>query len=156
MTAEHYADVARTTARAERLKRALIVLTTILVTAVLVLIVVVLLAVRSTQQTGSPTIKALTAQGDRIETLAEDAKTAATASQALTAFLADCLNPEGECAKQGRRDELESRAAIREITEYAVTCADQAGEQTAGEIRRCINREIAAARSGRAPTTEEN
>lgn len=147
--------VAHAVARAERIKRALILLTAVFVTVALVLIVAVLLAVRSTQQTGSPTIKALTEQGDRIEALAEDAKTAATSSQALTAFLADCLNPEGECAKQGRADELESRAAIRQITEYAVTCADQLGEQTSAEIRRCINREIRDHRGSTNPPTEE-
>jgi hypothetical protein len=139
---EHDREVARTVARAELVKRVLIVVTTFLVIAVLGFVVAVLFAVRSTQQEGSPTIKALTAQGDRIEALAEDAKTAATESQALTAFLADCLNPEGACAKRGQQEEERNRQAIREITEYAVTCADQDGEQTSSEIRRCINEKI--------------
>lgn len=119
------AAVAQQVARAELMKRVLIVITTILVTAVLFLILVVLsavrdtlTAVRSTQETGSPVLKAIQDQQDDIEDAAESAVS-------TNELLLGCFDPKSQCAKQTAVREAERAGAYNAAVIATQFCADQ-------------------------------
>lgn len=107
------------TARAELVKRVLIAVTALMVAAAIVIMLVavyrigdVLTAVRETQQSGSPAVKAATRA-------AESAKTAAEASTETNDQILDCLNPTGECFKESQR----RTADFGRLQVLAVVCA---------------------------------
>jgi hypothetical protein len=131
--------VVRQVARAERMKRVLIVAIAFLVTIALVLIVWLIAEVRSTQQTGSPTLRAIAEQQDDIER-------AANASSSLNDAALDCLTPGGKCYRESRRRSAETIASVAEITYYAAVCADRPGSQSLRAIRICVADLITAAR----------
>lgn len=129
-------------ARAELVKRVLIVATVILVSVVLMILLWVVALIRSTQQTGSPTLRAIAAQQDDIER-GTDAATA-TNDQIL-----DCLTPGGTCYEQVRTNSANTITSINEVTAYAAVCADRPGAQSLADIRLCIADLIAAANPSR-------
>lgn len=120
MTHDH--EVAAKVARAELVKRVLIVVTAFMVGTVLLGMFVLLDEVRSTQQTGSPTLKAIAAQQDDIEV-------AAKAGADVNATLADCLTPGGEC--------YERSAERQALIYYVLVCQDAPGQQTLKQLQVC-------------------
>lgn len=131
-------QVANKVARAELWKRILIVAITVLVTVVLVVLLWVVGLIRATQQTGSPTLRAIAAQQDDIERGTDAAID--TNDQIL-----DCLTPGGTCYEQARRNSRDTVTSINEVTAYAAVCADRPGAQSLSDIRLCIADLIAAA-----------
>jgi hypothetical protein len=118
-------------ARAELVKRLLILVTAIMVTAALVLLLVLLDQVRRTQETGTPIGRAILAQ-------ARDTKRAADNAQETNELILDCLDPKGTCYQKSQKQTGDVVASINEISQYAAVCADRPGSQSLDEIRRCI------------------
>lgn len=127
----HDTALATKVARAELVKRILIIATFAMVTVVLVLLLVVVSQIRATQQTGSPILKAVVGQN-------ADIKRAANAAQDTNEQILDCLDPAGQCYKDSQKRSSQSIASINEITYYAAVCADRPGSQTLDEIRLCV------------------
>lgn len=130
MTAPDHTLAAKV-ARAELVKRILIVVTAIMVATVLVLLLVLIGKIRATQQTGSPVLRAISAQQT-------DIKRGADAAQATNERILDCLEPAGECYQRSQQQTGDAVASINEISQYAAVCADRPGSQSLDEIRRCI------------------
>lgn len=126
-------------ARAELWKRILIVVTAVMVTAVIVLLVVVLSrvsdvvqAIRDTQQSGSPAVKAATSA-------ATSAQDAAEASQATNDQILDCLTPEGLCYQRGQQQTIDTLASVQRIIVLAAACAvDVTGSESVVEREAAI------------------
>lgn len=116
--AEEDRVVANKVARAELMKRILIVVTAFIVTLTLIGVVVVLNAVRDTQQEGSPTLKAITEQQDDIET-------AANASTELLELILECLEPTSECAKETAAKDAEQQGEYIAAVIAAAYCVHQ-------------------------------
>lgn len=133
----HDTALASRVARAELMKRILIVATFGMVTVVLVLILVIISQIRATQQTGSPILKAVLGQQ-------ADIKRAADNAQDTNDQILDCLDPDGQCYKESQERTGQSVASINEVTYYAAVCADRPGSQSLRDIRRCISDLIAA------------
>lgn len=130
-------QVAHRIARAELMKRALILSTAVLVTVVLIVLLWVVALIRSTQQTGSPVLQAIGRQQD-------DIGRAADAAVSTNDQILDCLTPGGKCYEQSRTNSKTTVASINEVTAYAAVCADRPGTQTLADIRLCIGTLIAA------------
>ena len=124
-------QLASRVARAELMKRVLIVVTAVMVTIVLVLLLVLIGRIRATQQTGSPVLKAILGQQ-------ADIKRAADTSQSTNEKILDCLDPGGQCYRESQQRSAQFIASINEISQYAAVCADKPGSQSLEEIRRCI------------------
>ena len=133
----HDTELATKMARAELMKRALIIATFAIAAASLVILLVIVSQIRATQQTGSPILKAVIGQQ-------EDIKRAADNAQETNEQILDCLDPAGQCYKDSRASTDETVASINEISQYAAVCADRPGSQSLEEIRRCISDLIAA------------
>lgn len=129
--------VAAKVARAELMKRVLIVVTALMVTALLVLLLTLISQVRATQQSGSPVLKAIIGQQD-------DIKAAAKASTETNDQILDCLSPQGACYAESQKRSAGFIASVNEITAYAAVCADRPGSQSLEEIRLCVADLIAA------------
>lgn len=127
----HDTALATKVARAELVKRILIIATFAMVTVVLVLLLVVVSQIRATQQTGSPILKAVVGQN-------ADIKRAANAAQDTNEQILDCLDPAGQCYKDSQARSGDAVSSINELSQYAAVCADRPGSQTLEEIRRCI------------------
>ncbi len=133
----HDTTLATKVARAELVKRILIILTFAMVTIALVLLLVIVGQIRATQQTGSPILRAVLGQQ-------EDIKRAADAAQSTNDQILDCLDPAGQCYKDSQKRSGQTVASINEITYYAAVCADRPGSQTLDEIRLCVGDLITA------------
>lgn len=96
-------------ARAELLKRVLIVVTTLLVLLCLVLLLMLIGQVRATQQNGSPAVKA--------------ARDAAQAAEATNDQILDCLQPSGECFKESQRRNAEVLGSVQRIIFLSAACS---------------------------------
>lgn len=141
-------QVAHRVARAELVKRALILATALLVIVVLIVLLWVVALIRSTQQNGSPVLQAIGRQQDGIGRAADAA--VSTNDQIL-----DCLTPGGKCYEQSRTNSKTTVASINEVTAYAAVCADRPGTQGLSAIRLCIADLIAAAdHSSNSPSPE--
>lgn len=123
MTEQELADVAKKVARAELVKRTLIVATTAIVSVVLFLQYLTLdntaattKAIRATQTTGSPLLLAI-----------QDAIDAAVATNDR---IADCLDPEGTCYRESQQRQA--------VNYYAMVCLDRDGEMDFPELRVCV------------------
>lgn len=124
-------QVAHRVARAELVKRALILTTTVLVAVLLVTQWRTVALIRSTQQTGSPVLQAIGKQNDDIQRGTE-------ASVSTNEQILDCLTPGGECFERSRTNSSNTVASINEVTAYAAVCADRPGVQSLAAIRLCI------------------
>lgn len=120
-------------ARAELLKRVLIIITAIFVAIILVLVLVTLDAIRSTQQQGSPTLRAIKEQQDDIET-------AATSASSLNQLILGCFDPESECAKETAAQEAERAGAYNAAVIAAQFCVDRKlpADYTLHELTACV------------------
>lgn len=127
-------------ARAERVKRALIILTVVLVALVLWRQQATLQAVRDTQQEGSPFLKAISDQQDDIEHAANAAQEGAQASAQLLALVLDCFDPNSKCAKDSDAQRAEQIGALQSAVVAARYCADQVlpADYTLAEITVCV------------------
>lgn len=88
-------------------------------------------AIRETQQTGSPILKAIADQQDDIEAGTD-------ASVATNKQVLDCTQPTGECYRESQKRSADVVGSINEISLYAAACADQSGVQTVEEIQSCV------------------
>lgn len=133
----HPDPLATRVARAELWKRILIVVIAVIVTALLVLNVLLLGAIRDTQQTGSPTLRAIAAQQDDIE----DAAHAATS---LNTLVLDCFDPASECAKETAAREAAQAGAYNAAVIAAQYCADRVLPEnyTLADITRCVGQRL--------------
>lgn len=120
-------------ARAERIKRILIVFIAASVTIVLMLAGLLFVRqaqtiteIRATQQEGSPSSKRIIA---------------------LSNLIAGCVTPGDTCYDDGQKrtaDAVESiTTSIGTITAITVACGDQAGQQTVTQIRACVTKQLA-------------
>lgn len=127
------AIAARRVARAELMKRVLIVVTAVLVAIVLLQQARLLGAIRDTQQTGSPTLRAISEQQDDIEA-------AARASVATNELLLGCFDPESECAKRNAAQAAEQAGAYNAAVIAAQFCVDQRlpEDYTLHELTVCV------------------
>lgn len=135
----HDTTLATKVARAELMKRVLIVVTAGMVAIVLVLLLVLISQIRATQQTGSPILRAVLGQQG-------DIKRAADAAQETNDRILDCLDPDGGCYKDSQQRSTDTVASINRIAEYAAVCADRPGSQSLQAIRLCIADFITAAK----------
>jgi hypothetical protein len=140
----HDTVLAHKVARAELMKRVLIVVTTALVIAVLVLVYLTLDAtktavgeIRATQTEGSPVLKAIADQQDDIEA-------AVKASTALNEAVLPCFDPTSECAKEGAAQEAARAGAYNAAVIAAQFCVDQVLDQnyTLEQLTRCVGNRI--------------
>lgn len=88
-------------------------------------------AIRETQQTGSPILKAIAAQQDDIEA-------GTNAAVSANKQVLDCTQPTGDCYRQSQKRSADVVGSINEISLYAAACADQSGVQTVEEIQSCV------------------
>jgi len=128
VTVEHDSWLAGRVARAERIKRILIVFIAVVVTVALGLLGVVVAKqsqtideIRATQQDGSPSSK-------RIITLTER--------------IVDCTTPGRPCYDDAQKRTAGAVGSINEITAIAVACGDQVGAQTIAQIRACVAAQV--------------
>lgn len=136
--------VATKVARAELVKRALIVVITVLVTIVLVLgyrtLTIVQTAVkeiRATQEVGSPALRAIADQQDDIEA-------AANAAVSTNELLLGCFDPTSECAKESAAREAAQQGAYIAAVVAAQYCTDQVlpPTYTPDELTICVTHQI--------------
>lgn len=124
-------------ARAELMKRVLIVVTTVMVAAALVLSLVILFQVRATQQAGSPAVKA--------------ARDAAEAARATNKQILDCLDPKGDEDSCYQRSQDQTADAVGQIGAgniLAVVCALQVPNGTPldaalEQVTNCVSAKLA-------------
>ena len=136
------ATVAVKVARAELVKRFLIVAITVLVIIVLVIgyrtlttVQTAVAEIRATQQSGSPALKAIAAQQDEIEE-------AANASTSLNKLILGCINPESKCAKETAAREAAQAGAYNAAVISAHYCTDRLlpADYTLHELTACVGR----------------
>jgi hypothetical protein len=130
--------LATAVARAELMKRVLIVITAIMVATALVLILVTLFRVgdvideiRATQQSGSPAVKAAT-------DAAESAQEAAESSKATNDQILDCLQPTGVCYQDSQQRTAALVTNFNRVVIYAAACASGPVKLTVEEIQACV------------------
>lgn len=89
--------------------------------------------IRKTQQTGSPTLVAISEQQDDIEK-------AANSSTQLLDLILDCFDPESECAKEGAADRAAQVGAYNAAVIAAHYCTDQilGPTYTLEELTTCV------------------
>lgn len=142
MSESHYDEVLATkVARAELMKRVLIVVTAVMVTVLLISQAVLISQIRATQQTGSPVLKAILGQQD-------DIKVAAKAATSTNEQILDCLDPGGKCFEESQRRSADVLAQVQLIIVLAAACAadvtgDQSVEQRQDSITACIAKRLA-------------
>lgn len=56
----------------------------------------------------------------------------------LAITIEDCVNPEGQCFKDGEERTGEVISQVSEITAMTIACADEVGTQTYKVIRACV------------------
>lgn len=128
-------QVATQVARAELVKRVLIVVISIIVTITLILMLMALDAIRSTQQKGSPTLLAIQQQQDDIEE-------AANAAVSTNELLLGCFDPDSECAKETAAREAERAGAYNAAVIATRFCADRRlpADYTLHELTVCVGK----------------
>lgn len=117
-------DLARKIARAE-LTRRLFILAALFMAAIIAGVVVwAVLAIRTTQQEGSPAVKQIIAQG-------KDQKE-------LLHTIQSCTDPKGKCYQEGQQRTADAVGSINEITIYAVVCGQRHPGAAVSVIRPCV------------------
>jgi hypothetical protein len=137
--------VAHKVARAELWKRILIVFTAFMVLVLLLALLWIAGLIRSTQQNGSPTLKALAAQNDQLAAQNEKLQRTADAAKATNEQIKDCLTPQGACFKASRDRSAQTVADIGQLSAFAAVCADRPGTQSLAELQACIQDFLTAA-----------
>lgn len=99
-----------------RLRDVVYVLVAVGVVAIVLLLVYLLVAIRQTQQSGSPAVKASTEAS-------RDAEQASKDTKSLLLQFKDCVDPAGKCFKQGQRRGTETIAGLNQISILAAGCA---------------------------------
>lgn len=110
-------------ARAEKVKRVLIVATFVLVLALLLLIVSLTGQVRNTQLEGTPTGKKLLQSAETIE---------------------DCTQANGECYERNLQRSAEVIGDLNRVIVIAASCASGPDEKTVQRIQECVINRLAA------------
>jgi len=128
MSVQHDPFLAGRVARAERIKRLLIVFIALLVTVTVVLLGLLVIRqsqtineIRATQQDGSPSSKRLIS---------------------LSNLIAGCVTPGEPCYDNGQKQTAGVVSSIGEMTAITVACGDLPGEQTVAQIRACVTEQL--------------
>lgn len=117
-------DLARKVARAELTKRLFILAAVVMAAVVTGVVVWAVLAIRTTQQEGSPAVKQIIAQG-------QDQK-------ALLHTIQSCTDPKGKCYKAGQQRTADAIGSINEITIYAVACGQDHPAASVRQLQACV------------------
>jgi hypothetical protein len=106
--------------------------------------------IRGTQQSGSPTLKAIGRTLDAIESQQDEIKAAADASVATQHFILDCTDPKGECAKRSAAQVAAQAGEDLAASVASIYCHFQEMPQdyTYEQLLSCVENQLDAHRGG--------